>query len=153
MTIYTSVIRLLRAHRHPLVWHDWMNQRDLCTNFWYSCPARVSNQSQCQPNRAYQPTWLVPAAWSLSIPVYDMLKSSLLVAAPVRRFTTSAYLRSAGNPHSKIHGLPFKLSEDKAKSLINLTAYVNEHTFASIFKILGSVSADLILMMVINCVY
>ncbi|CAM0140784.1 hypothetical protein VKS41_008058 [Umbelopsis sp. WA50703] len=68
-----------------------------------------------------------------------MLKSSLLVAAPVRRFTTSAYLRSAGNPHSKIHGLPFKLSEDKAKSLINLTAYVNEHTFASIFKILGSV--------------
>ncbi|KAH8547706.1 hypothetical protein BGW37DRAFT_432213 [Umbelopsis sp. PMI_123] len=55
-----------------------------------------------------------------------------------RRITTTPYLYAQNNPHSKIHAMPFKLSEDKARSLIDLTAYVNEHTFASFFKILGS---------------
>ncbi|KAI8579722.1 hypothetical protein K450DRAFT_241175 [Umbelopsis ramanniana AG] len=56
----------------------------------------------------------------------------------VRRLATTPRLFSQSNPHSKIHALPFKLSEEKARSLIDLTAYVNEHTFASFFKILGS---------------
>jgi hypothetical protein len=62
------------------------------------------------------------------------------VLTTVRKLTTTSCLRSENNPHSKIHALPFKLSEAKAHELINLTAYVNEHTFASFFKILGSVS-------------
>lgn len=108
------------------------------TRVWF-----VSNPVTVQTSPSLYRSAVSPRSYCLvtcSFLFVTMLKTSLLVTAPVRRFTTSAYMRSAGNPHSKIHGLPFKLSEDKAKSLINLTAYVNEHTFASIFKILGSVS-------------
>lgn len=42
--------------------------------------------------------------------------------------------------HEKIYALPFKLSEERAPQIIELTNYITEHKFLGFFKLLKSVS-------------
>lgn len=42
--------------------------------------------------------------------------------------------------HGKVYALPFRLKEDRAKEIINVASYVNQHAFLSLFTVLKSVT-------------
>jgi hypothetical protein len=141
--------------RIPIHWVDicclWMNCHwcTVTSSIFLNCPSSLfhpSSDAKRDPSHtSHVPSLLLPTP--PPVPMLRISRSPRIHIRPpiqiVRRITTTPHLYAQNNPHSKIHAMPFKLSEDKARSLIDLTAYVNEHTFASFFKILGSVSTRL----------
>lgn len=150
--IHTGILWLTWSNGHPLVRHQvYINKLEnewlFCLSFFFCLAFFLCSKSRLRLRKGEQARFFGKSrnsSASLQRLVMLMLRISqnprVHVLTNVRKLTTTSCLRSENNPHSKIHALPFKLSEAKAHELINLTAYVNEHTFASFFKILGSVS-------------